>query len=374
MNRRWKPSEPIRVWDYRRDYEQRRDVILAAVDRVFRSGTLILGPEVERFEAAFAELCGATHAIGVDNATNGLFLSLRTLDIGQGDEVITVPNTAVPTGTAILMTGATPRFIDIDPATALMDVTQLEQAIGPRTRAIIAVHLYGQCADMARIMPIAQKHGLSVIEDCSQAHGARHHGSSAGALGDLGVFSFYPTKPLGAFGDGGIVVTNNPDYADRLKRLRFYGMSGAYFSDGEGYNSRLDEVQAAILNVQLGFLPLDIERRRQHALRYDENLAGLPLTRFDTAPGNDHVRYLYPVRHPDRDNLLTNLRSAEIHLNVSYPWPLHVMPPFIGDGHRQGDFPQSEIHAREVFSLPMFPALAVQEIDYVSEVLTELLT
>lgn len=374
MSRSWQPDEPIRVWDYRRDYELRRDAILAAVDRVFRSGTLILGPEVERFETDFAARCGAAHGIGVDNATNGLFLALRTLGIGRGDEVITVPNTAVPTGTAILMAGATPRFVDIDPTTALMDVSQLEQAITPRTRAIIAVHLYGQCADMARIMPMARKSGIAVIEDCSQAHGARHHGDAAGALGDLGVFSFYPTKPLGAFGDGGIVVTNNADYAERLKRLRFYGMRGAYFSEGEGYNSRLDEVQAAILNVQLEHLPHDIELRRQHADRYDENLVGLPLLRFETAPGNEHVRYLYPVRYPDRDHLLTGLRAANINLNVSYPWPLHVMPPFQSDGYKEGDFPESEGHAREVFSLPMFPSLTAQEIDYVSEILTKLLT
>ena len=366
-------EEPIRVWDYRRDYAERRVEILAAVDRVLSSGTLILGPEVRRFEAAFSNYCGSAHGVGVDNATNGLFLALRSLGIGRGDEVITVPNTAVPTATAIVQAGATPRFVDIDPTTALMDVSLLEESVTEATRAVIPVHLYGQCVDMTALLEVARRHGLRVIEDCSQAHGAAHRGRRAGSMGDLGVFSFYPTKPLGGFGDGGMVVTDDPDLAASLRRLRFYGMSGTYFSTGEGYNSRLDEVQAALLMIQLERLEDDIRRRQQHARRYDDVLDGLPLFRFAIPKENLHVHYVYAVRYPGRDQLLEQLRERRIELNASYPWPIHVMPGFAGLGYAEGDFPQSERHAREVFSLPMFPALRDHEIDYVGEVLAELL-
>jgi aminotransferase EvaB len=210
----------IKVWDYLREYEDERDDILAGVDKVFRSGRLVLGESVRGFEAAFAAYCGMPHGVGVDNATNGLTLALRALGIGHGDEVITVANTAVPTVSAIVSAGATPRFADVDPDTALMDPASLEAAITPRTRCLLPVHLYGQCCDMAAIGAIARRHGMTIVEDCSQSHGATQRGVKAGAFGDLSVFSFYPTKPLGGYGDGGMVLCRTEEQAAKLRRLR----------------------------------------------------------------------------------------------------------------------------------------------------------
>lgn len=362
----------IRVWDYRDEYAAERETILAIVDEVFSSGTLILGPNVRAFEEEFAAYCGTAHGVGVDNATNGLFLALRALGVGPGDEVITVPNTAVPTATAIVQAGATPRLIDIDPTTALMDPALLEDAITPRTRAVIPVHLYGQCVELERVLPIAERYGLAVIEDCSQSHGARRHGRRCGSMGDAGVFSFYPTKPLGAFGDGGMVVTDDAERAEALRRLRFYGMTGTYFSEGEGYNSRLDEVQAAILRHRLRGLDDAIARRARIAARYDEALAELPITTFRTLEGNDHAHYVYAVRHPRRDELVAGLGERGIHVNISYPWPIHVMPGFPDTGRVEGDLPHAEAHAREVFSLPMYPSLPESSVEAVIEALTDL--
>lgn len=359
------PEPPIRVWDYRREYAEHREQILATIDRVLSSGTLILGPEVRGFETDFARYCGTRQAVGVDNATNGLFLALRALGIGSGDEVITVPNTAVPTATAIAQAGAVPRFVDIDAGTALMNVELLPAAISARTRAVIPVHLYGQCVDMTALSAVADAYGLHVIEDCAQAHGARQHGRVSGSMGAAGVFSFYPTKPLGGYGDGGAITTDDEDLADRLRRLRFYGMTETYYSEGEGYNSRLDEVHAALLARALNRLDASIERRRVLARRYDELLADLPLRPIATSPGNDHVYYLYPVRSDRRDELLPWLRARGVELNISYPWPIHVMPGFASSGYRPGDFPVSEQHAEEVFSLPMFPSLREEEVDRV---------
>ena len=216
----------IKVWDYLKEYTLEREDILAAVDRVFSSGTLILGNSVKSFEEEFSSYCDAKFGIGVDNATNGLFLSLKALNIGPGDEVITVANTAVPTVSAIVQAGATPRFIDVDPKTALMNVELLEGAITEKTRCIIPVHLYGQCVDMLPLLKIAKKHNLKVIEDCSQSHGATQHGKKCGSFGDLGVFSFYPTKTLGGYGDGGLITTNSEAFNEKLRSLRFYGMKG----------------------------------------------------------------------------------------------------------------------------------------------------
>lgn len=363
----------IRVWEYLPEYENERDDILDAVDAVFSSGRLILGESVRRFEEAFAAYCGAMFGVGVDNGTNALTLALRALGVGPGDEVITVPNTAVPTVSAIVTAGATPRFVDIDPRTYLMDVSQVESAITKRTKCLLPVHLYGQCVAMERLQEVAHAYGLHIIEDCAQAHGASRHGRRAGSWGEAAAFSFYPTKILGAYGDAGMVVTSDAEIAEHLRRLRFYGMEGSYYAEEHGYNSRLDEVHAEILRRKLDRLDGYLEARRRIAERYVELLSGSPLELPVTDEHNVHSYYLYVVRVPQRDVLLEQLRARGIELNVSYPWPIHVMHGYGGLGYAEGDFPESERAAREVFSLPMYPTLAEQDQRRVCETLLELL-
>ncbi len=366
-------SMPIKVWDYLAEYETEREELLAGIDKVFRSGRLILGESVRLFEAAFAEYCGLRYGVGVDNATNGLFLALKALGVGPGDEVITVANTAVPTISAIVSAGATPRFIDIQPGTYLMDVDQLELAITERTRCILPVHLFGQCADMTAIRAVAAAHGLRIVEDCAQAHGATQGDRRAGAMSDAGVFSFYPTKVLGGYGDGGIVVTDDEALAAKLRRLRFYGMEGVYYSEEHGYNSRLDEIHAEILLRKLARLDGYIMRRQALARRYDRLLQDTPLIIPRSVPGNGHVFYLYVCRHPARDHILAELAKRDILVNVSYPWPIHIMRGYAFLGYREGDLPHTEAAAREIFSLPMYPTLMDEEQDRVCEVLREIL-
>lgn len=363
----------IKVWDYLEEYAEERGEILTAVDRVFRSGRLILGESVRAFEEEFSGYCGVAHGVGVDNATNGLFLALKALGLGPGDEVVTVSNTAVPTVSAIVQAGATPRFVDIEPATGLMDVSALADAVGPRTRCVVPVHLFGQCVDMTSLGTICAERGLRVVEDCSQSHGATHLGRKAGAMGDMGVFSFYPTKPLGGYGDGGMVVSDSATFEARLRRLRFYGMSGTYYAEEPGYNSRLDEVHAEILRGKLRRLGGYIARRQALAARYDEILARTSLRLPSIRPGNSHVFYLYVVRHPDRDRLMAELKTRGILVNVSYPWPIHTMRGFAYLGGREGDLPQTERAAREIFSLPMYPSLSEQAQDTVCRALGAIL-
>jgi aminotransferase EvaB len=364
----------IRVWDYRDEYAAERAEILDAVDTVFSSGRLILGESVKRFEHAFAAYCGAKHGVGVDNGTNAIFLALKALGIGAGDEVITVPNTAVPTVSAVVSTGATPRFVDIDPQTYLMDVSQVESVITERTRCILPVHLYGQCADMDSLGSIASAHGLSIIEDCAQSHGATYRGRRAGSMSDAAAFSFYPTKPLGGYGDGGMVLTSRDDVEQKLRRLRFYGMDDVYYAEEHGYNSRLDEVHAEILNRKLARLDEYLAARRRLAERYRRRLGGLQLALPETAEGNEHAYYVYVVRAQSRDELLDRMAERDIHLNVSYPWPIHTMRGYAYLGYFEGDFPHAEAAAREIFSLPMYPRLSDEDQERVCSVLAELLT
>lgn len=363
----------IKVWDYVEEYKAEREEILAAVDRVFGSGILILGNSVKSFEAEFAAYCGSRFGVGVDNATNGIFLALKTLGIGQGDEVITVSNTAVPTVSAIAQAGATPRFVDIEPDTGLMDVAKIEAAITPRTRCLIPVHLYGQCVDMEGLLEIARRHDLRVIEDCAQAHGTSRLGRKAGSMGDMGVFSFYPTKTLGGYGDGGLVTTNSEEYAARLRSLRFYGMKGQYNAEELGYNSRLDEVQAEILRVKLPRLDQYIERRRALADRYKAILAQTSLELPVEKAGNYHVYYVYVVKHPERDRIIAELKSMDILVNISYPWPIHTMKGFAYLGGKEGDLPVTEKAAKMIFSLPMYPTLTEAQQDTVCRSLGKIL-
>jgi aminotransferase EvaB len=363
----------ITVWNYLAEYEQEKEEIHAAVEQVFRSGRLILGESVRQFEEEFAAYCGVAHGVGVDNGTNAIMLGLLAIGIEPGDEVITVANTAVPTVSAIVSAGAIPRFVDIDPATYLMDSGQLEQAITPKTRCILPVHLYGQCVNMTAVKTIARRHSLLVLEDCAQAHGARFQGEMAGSMSDAAAFSFYPTKILGAYGDGGMVITDDGSVKDKLRRLRFYGMENTYYAEDHGYNSRLDELHAEILRRKLRHLDKYIARRRQLAFQYDQALADSGLILPAVEEGNDHAYYLYVVRHKHRDEVISRLKEQEIFVNISYPWPIHMMRAYADLGYKQGDLPQTETAAKEIFSLPMYPTLTDEEQDMVCEALKDIL-
>ncbi|WP_411078238.1 DegT/DnrJ/EryC1/StrS family aminotransferase [Streptomyces sp. cmx-10-25] len=367
------------VWDYLPEYENERDDIIDAVDTVFRSGRLILGPSVEGFESEFAAYHGLAHCTGVDNGTNAVKLGLQALGVGPGDEVITVSNTAAPTVVAIDGTGAVPVFVDIREQDFLMDTDQVAAAITPRTKALLPVHLYGQCVDMAPLERLAEQHGLKILEDCAQSHGARHHGRTAGTIGDAAAFSFYPTKVLGAYGDAGAVVTDDAGVDAALRRLRYYGMAETYYVvQTPGHNSRLDEVQAEILRRKLRRLDAYAGGRRTVARRYEEGLGDLcapgGFQLPATAEGNEHVYYVYVVRHPRRDEIIERLKGYGISLNISYPWPVHTMSGFEHLGHAKGSLPVTERLAGEIFSLPMYPSLSEDVQDKVISALREVLT
>lgn len=349
----------IGVWDYLPEYHDEKDDILGAVEAVFESGRLILGPSVSSFEQEFAAYHDLPHCVGVDNGTNALVLGLRALGVRPGDEVITVSNTAAPTVVAIDQIGAVPVFVDVRADDYLMDVDQVRERITPRTVCLLPVHLYGQCVDMAPLHEIARKHGLRILEDCAQSHGARHHGSIAGTMGDAAAFSFYPTKVLGAYGDGGAVVTPDAEVHQALRRLRYYGMDTRYFVEvTPGHNARLDELQAEILRRKLRRMDAYIAGRQAVADRYAEGLADTALALPATAEGNTHSYYLYVVRHPQRDEILARLREHGINLNISYPWPVHTQTGFRKLGYEPGSLPVTEALADQIFSLPMYASLS----------------
>ena len=373
----------IKVWDYLKEYEQIRDEVLQEVDGVFKRGTLVFGPKTEEFEDKFSAYCDSTYGIGVNNCTDALYIALKALDVGDGDEVITVSNTAVPTCTAIAMAGATPVFVEIDEY-SLMDVSKLEDVITDKTTAIIPVHLFGQTCDMDSVNKIAKKHNLKVIEDCAQSHGATYKGKKAGSMGDIGCFSFYPTKIFGAYGDGGFITTNNEDLYDKMNRMRFFGMERKKMSSGHWNgkyyaiehapntsNSRLHELQAAILLVKLNYLDEWINRRREIAKRYDEELKGI-LDLPKEAQHNRHAYYIYVVAHTERDRIMKELVDNDIHLNISYPWPVHTMIGYEYLGGKEGDLPITERRANEIFSLPMYPTLTDDEQTIVIETLKKI--
>jgi aminotransferase EvaB len=359
----------IPVWDYRAEYEAERDDILAAVDQVLRSGRVILGDSVRAFEHELAVYCGARHGVGVNSGTDALVLALHALDVKAGDEVITTSNTAIPTVSAIVSAGATPRFVDIEPDTGLMDVSRLDSAVTPRTRAIVPVHLFGQCADMDAVNAVAARRGISVVEDCAQSTGADYRGRRAGSMSTLAAFSFYPTKILGAYGDGGMVLTGDEALAARLRRLRAYGTENKYYAEEHGYNSRLDEIHAEILRRKLHRINRYIDRRIALARRYDEQLRDSGLILPATRPGNRHVFHLYVVRHPARDAIIATLAGQGVSVGIHYPWPIHTMRAYAHFGGGNGSLPATERAALEVFSLPMYPTLTDGEQDRVCEAL-----
>lgn len=365
----------IGVWGYLGEYEAEKEDLLEGVRQVFESGQLILGESVGRFESAFARYCGVGHGIGVNSGTDALVVALQALGVGPGDEVVTVSNTAAPTVVAIRQTGAVPRFVDIDPRTYLMDTSQLEDAISPRTRCLLPVHLFGQCVDMHEVAKVARRNDLQVLEDCAQSHGARLEGRICGSFGGAAAFSFYPTKVLGAYGDAGIVVTDSEEVASKARRLRYYGMdAGRYFVvSSPGYNSRLDTVQAEILLRKLGRLERYIERRRELAARYDEILADTELVLPAAAPRSTHVYYLYVARHPRRDAIIEAMGELGVFLNVSYPWPCHIQDGLASPECPPGALPRTESAAKEIFSLPMYPSLTDEEQESVCDRLRQVL-
>jgi aminotransferase EvaB len=363
----------VKVWDYLKEYEKEKDEIYAAIEKVLKSGSLILGKSVKKFEEEFSKYCGVNFGIGVNSGTDALFLGLKALGIGTGDEVITVANTAVPTVSAIVSTGATPVFVDIDPETYLMDTALLEGVITEKTKCILPVHLYGQCVNMDDIKRIKETYGLKVLEDCAQSHGASFNESKAGSMSDIAAFSFYPTKVLGGYGDGGIVVTSDESLNEKLRRLRFYGMEKTYYSEEHGYNSRLDELHAGILLSKLSHLDEYIARRKKLARQYDQLLSTTSLSLPKTILGNEHVNYLYVCRHPQRDKIISQLRTKNIFVNINYQWPIHTMKGYRYLGYKMGDLPHTEKAADEIFNLPMYPSLTDEEQGIVIAALHEIL-
>jgi dTDP-4-amino-4,6-dideoxygalactose transaminase len=356
----------IQMADLNAQYRALKNEIDPAVSRVLACSQFILGPEVRAFEEEFARYQQAAEAIGVNSGTSALHLALLAIGIQPGDEVITVPFTFIATTAAIGYAGATPVFVDIDPVTFNMDVERIEAAITPRTRAILPVHLYGLPADMDPILEIARRRNLAVIEDAAQAHGAEYKGRRVGAIGDIGCFSFYPTKNLGASGEGGAVVTNNPEYARAVRLLRDWGAEKKYVHGMKAYNYRLEGMQAAILRVKLRHLDAWTETRRRFAGIYDEYLNGVAATP-QCSPDRRHVYHAYTIRTAGRDHLQAELLRQGIQTGVHYPIPIHLQPAWADLGHRAGDFPVAERAAQEVLSLPVHPELTESQVKFVAE-------
>ncbi len=354
-----------------------REEIEGALRRVLDSSAYVLGPEVARFEEEFAAFVEAKHAVGVANGTDALWLSLRAAGVGEGDDVMVPANTFVATAEAVVHAGARPVFIDVDARTYTLDVARLEDALTPRTRAIIPVHLFGQPAAMEPILAFAGRHGLCVIEDAAQAHGARYQGKRVGALGHAGCFSFYPVKNLGGYGDGGAVVTNSADVARTVRKLRDHGGERKYQHDVIGHNSRLDALQAAVLRVKLRHLDAWNARRRAHAHRYDALLSPVPGVRTPAvAAGVDHVYHLYVIRitADHRRSLQDHLQTCGIHTLVHYPTPPHLTDAFKPFRPVHTSLPVAELAAQEMLSLPMYPELEESQIAHVVGRITDYLS
>lgn len=367
------PTGPVPVSDTKRQYLRYRAEIDLAIARVLDRSWFILGAEVDAFEREFAAYLGVAEVVGVANGTDAIELALRALDIGPGDEVILPAMTAAFSALAISRTGAAPVFADVAADTANLDVAAAAERITPRTRALLPVHLYGAPADLGALGELAERHGLPLIEDAAQAHGARYGGQRVGAIGRLSCFSFYPSKNLGAYGDGGALATNDPTLATRLRQLRNGGQSSRYNHVEIGVNSRLDELQAAILRVKLAHLDEANARRRALAARYDEGLAGADIGRALVLAGAESAHHLYAARVSGdrRDALAAYLRDREIGAQVHYPIPVHLLPAYAARGYREGELPEAEAWAREELSLPLFPELTDDEQDRVISAIQE---
>ncbi len=358
--------------DLKRHYAEIKPEIDAAVQRVLESGWFILGRELEAFERLFAEHMGVAYAVGVGSGTEALHLALLAVGVQPGDEVITTALTAVPTISAISFAQATPVFVDIDPVSYCIDPQKIEAAITKKTKAIVPVHLYGHPCDMPAIMVIAEKHGLQVVEDCAQSHDAAVDGRKTGTFGRFGCFSFYPSKNLGAFGDAGMVVTNDPKDAEKLIMLRNYGQSQRYYHDIIGFNSRLDELQAAILTAKLPHLEAWTERRRAIATMFDRLITAPAVGKPSERAGCRHVYHLYVIRHPRREELRRRLAENGVGTQIHYPIPCHLQKAYAPLGYRVGSRPISETVASEVLSLPNYPELKDDEVETICSLINRL--
>ena len=348
------------------EYEAIGDDLAREMRRVVERGWFVLGESVARFEEEFSRYVGAKYGVGVNSGSDALFLALWALGVGDGDEVITVSHTFISTADAIVRNGAKPVFVDIDPETCCIDASLIEDKVTSRTRAILPVHLYGQSSDMDAIMGIARRHGLHVVEDACQAHGAEYRGMKLGSIGDLGCFSFYPAKNLGAFGDGGMVVTNDGALADKLRMIRNYGQPEKYHHDFVGVNSRLDEIQAAILSAKLNYLDRWNQSRRRIAEMYRAALDGTGLALPVEKEYAKHVYHLYVIRSGARDGLEQRLLESGIPTQIHYPIPVHMQKAYDGLGPF-ADLPATEKACREILSLPMHPFLSDDQVAYVAE-------
>lgn len=346
--------------------------IEAAIHNVCENTAFILSDEMKAFEEEFAGYCGAKHGVGVANGTEALFLALKALSVGPGDEVIVPANTFIATAAAVAHAGATPVFVDVDPETYCLDPARVSSAVTPKTKAIMPVHLYGHPAEMDAIMSIAKSSGLKVIEDCAQAHGTHYKGRQVGSIGDASGFSFYPSKTLGAYGDAGMVLTNSDETAAQLRLLRDNGRTSWYEHALIGYNSRLDGLQAAILRVKFRHLDRWVDARRAHAARYGELLGdvsgvALPVEK----PYGRHSYYVYVVRVSDRESFMARLKEKGCGCGIHYPVPLHLQPAFAELGGREGDHPVAERYAKEIVSIPMFPEMTEEQVTEAAAVIRE---
>jgi dTDP-4-amino-4,6-dideoxygalactose transaminase len=357
--------------DLKAQYATIKPEIDAAIQRVVDNSSFILGQEVTDFEETFAQYVGAAGAVGVASGTAALYLAFQACGIGPGDEVITTAHTFIATSEAISQTGATPVFVDIDPQTYNIDPNRVLEAITPRTKALLPVHLYGQPAPLEPLEEIARGHKLWLIEDAAQAHGAEYHEQRCGSIGDLACFSFYPGKNLGAYGDAGAVTGNDPSLLERVRKLRDHGRTSKYEHEEIGFGERLDALQAAILRAKLPHLESWTEARRRNARMYDEMLADCEVLRPYESPDSRHVWHLYVIRSQKRDAVLAHLKQKGIGAAIHYPVPLHRQPAYLKRGYGQLCLPKTEAAATEVLSLPMYPELSTEQINYVVEAVKE---
>jgi dTDP-4-amino-4,6-dideoxygalactose transaminase len=361
--------KPIPLVDLQAQFASIRDEVEPAIAGVLERCDFVLGEAVESLEVNFAAYCQAPHAVGVDSGISALELIMRAWGIGPGDEVITATNSFIASASAISFTGATPVLVDVHPETYLMTAETVARAITPRTKAIMPVHLYGQAVDMAPIMALAEAHSLLVVEDACQAHGARYQGRKVGSLGHAAAFSFYPGKNLGAYGDGGMVVTRSGSLAERVRELRNYGQRQKYCHVSLAYNRRLDTLQAAVLDVKLRHLDRWNGRRAAIAARYRSLLADLPIQLPVVEPGREHVYHLFVIQTENRDAVLQGLKDAGIGAGIHYPIPIHQQPAYADLGYRDGSFPVAEAAAGRLLSLPVYPEMTDEQVDDVAAVL-----
>lgn len=357
-----KKKSKINVWNYLEDYSKNRKKILEIVNKVFNSGNLILSNEVKKFENNFSRSTGNLYGIGVNSGTDALIIALMAIGVKKNDEIITVSNTAVPTVSAIVSCFAKPVFVDINEKDFLINTNLIEEKINKKTKAIIPVNLYGQSANFEEIIKISKKYNVKIIEDCAQSSGAFYKELPSGSFGHLSAFSFYPTKNLGGYGDGGMIVTKNRMLYEKCLKLRKYGMSKLYYSDIHGINSRLDEVQAAILDYQLTKLKSNITKRRHIAKIYNQNIKNKDLILPTENIDNYHSYYVYVVRHPQRDKIMKYLKDNNIFCNISYPFPIHLMKAYKKFNKKNNNLKITEKLSKEIFSLPMYPELGMEKV------------